>query len=78
VAASLLPASSRRPIIALDVKENRFGWPLRGIVWFAVAIVGSCAVIALLARYVHNARSLEKVFHRVEAVTARDLFPLGG
>jgi hypothetical protein len=25
-------------------KENRFGWPLRGIIWFAVAIVGSCAV----------------------------------
>jgi uncharacterized membrane protein len=30
-------------------KENRFGWPLRGIIWFIVAIVGSCAVIALLA-----------------------------
>jgi small-conductance mechanosensitive channel len=32
-------------------KENRFGWPLRGIIWFTVAIVGSCAVIALLAGY---------------------------
>jgi len=50
-------------------KENRFGWPLRGIVWFTVAIVGSCAVIALLAGYVQKARSLEKVSHRVEAVT---------
>ena len=30
-------------------KENRFGWPLRGIIWFTVAIIGSCAVIALLA-----------------------------
>jgi multisubunit Na+/H+ antiporter MnhB subunit len=28
-------------------KENRFGWPLRGIVWFYLAIVGTCAVIAL-------------------------------
>ena len=50
-------------------KENRFGWPLRGIIWFTVAIVGSCAVIALLTGYVQKARSLEKVSHRVEAVT---------
>src|SRR5262245_41773201 len=42
-------------------KENRFGWPLRGIVWFTIAIAGSCAVIALLAGYVQKARSLEKV-----------------
>ena len=33
-------------------KENRFGWPLKGIIWFTLAIVGSCAVIALLAGYV--------------------------
>jgi hypothetical protein len=50
-------------------KENRFGWPLRGIIWFTVAIVGSCAVIALLAGYVQKVRSLEKVSHRMEAVT---------
>jgi hypothetical protein len=50
-------------------KENRFGWPLRGIIWFTVAIVGSSAIIALLAGYVQKARSLEKVTHRVEAVT---------
>ena len=50
-------------------KENRFGWPLRGIIWFTVAIVDSCAVIALLAGYAQKARSLEKVSHRVEAET---------
>jgi hypothetical protein len=50
-------------------KENRFGWPLRGIIWFTVAIIGSCAVIALLAEYVQKARLLEKVSHRVEGVT---------
>jgi hypothetical protein len=50
-------------------KENRFGSPLRGIIWFTVAIEGSCAVIALLAGYVQKARSLEKVTRRVEAVT---------
>jgi hypothetical protein len=49
-------------------KENRFGWPLRGIIWFYLVIVGSCAVIAL-AGYVQKARLLEKVTHRVEAVT---------
>ena len=49
-------------------KENRFGWPLRGIIWFYLVIVGSCAVIAL-AGYAQKARSLEKVTHRVEAVT---------
>jgi uncharacterized membrane protein len=50
-------------------KENRFGWPLRGVVWFYLVIVGSCAVIGLLAGYVQKARSLEKVTHRVETVT---------
>ena len=50
-------------------KENRFGWPLRGIIWFTLAIAGSCPVIALLAGYLQKARSLEKVSHRVEAVT---------
>jgi hypothetical protein len=56
-------------------KENRFGWPLRGIIWFTVAIVGFCAVIALLAEYVQKARSLEKVSHRMEAVTSGDYSP---
>jgi small-conductance mechanosensitive channel len=46
-------------------KENRFGWPLRGIIWFTIAIAGSCAIIALLAGYVQKARSVEKVSHRV-------------
>ena len=52
-------------------KENRFGWPLRGIIWFTVAIAGSCAVIALLAGYVQKARTVEKVFHRAEAMRAQ-------
>jgi hypothetical protein len=56
-------------------KENRFGWPLRGIVWFYLAIVSSCVVIALLAGYAQKARSLEKVTHRVEVVTSRDQLP---
>jgi len=51
-------------------KENRFGWPLRGIIWFTVAFIGSCAVIALLGGYVQKTKSLEKVTHRVEAVTS--------
>jgi multisubunit Na+/H+ antiporter MnhB subunit len=56
-------------------KENRFGWPLRGIVWFYLVIVGSCAVIGLLAGYAQKARSLEKITHRVEVVTSRDQLP---
>jgi len=56
-------------------KENRFGWPLRGIIWFYLAIIGSCVVIALLAGYVQKARSLEKVSRRVEAVTPADQLP---
>jgi hypothetical protein len=42
-------------------KENWFGWPLRGLIWFTVAIAGACAVIALLAEYLQEARSLDKV-----------------
>ena len=49
-------------------KENRFGRPLKGIIWFTFAIIVSCA-IALLAGYVQKARSLEKVTNRVEAMT---------
>jgi hypothetical protein len=45
-------------------KENRFGWPLRGVIWLYLAIVGFCAVIALLAGYAQTARSLEKISHR--------------
>jgi hypothetical protein len=44
-------------------KENGFGWPLRGIIWFTVAIIGSFAVIGLLAGYDQTASSLEKVSH---------------
>jgi hypothetical protein len=50
-------------------KENRFGWPLRGVVWLYLVIIGSCAVIGLLAGYAQKARSIERVTHRVEAVT---------
>ena len=38
-------------------KENRFGWPLRGIIWFTLAIAVSCVVIAFLAGYVQKAKS---------------------
>ena len=40
-----------------------------GKVFKWVAIIGSCAVIALLAEYIQQARSLEKVSHRIEAMT---------
>ena len=50
-------------------KENRFGWPLKGVIWFSIATVGSCVVIGLLAGYVQKSRSLGKVSHRVEAAT---------
>ena len=60
-------------LIALSLvsmwKENRYGQPLKGIIWFALAIVGFYVVIVLLAGYVQKAGSLEKVSHRVEAVT---------
>ena len=49
-------------------KENRFGWPLKGVIWFTLAIIGSCAVIAF-SPVIQKARSLEKVSRRVEAVT---------
>jgi len=47
-------------------KENRFGRPLKGIIWFTFAIIVSCP-IALLAGYVQKARPLEKVSHRIKA-----------
>jgi cytochrome c oxidase assembly factor CtaG len=53
-------------------KENRFGWPLKGIIWFTVAIIGSCAIIGLLAGYDQTARSLGHISQRVEMVTFPD------
>jgi hypothetical protein len=53
-------------------KENRFGRPLKGIIWFTCAIIVSCA-IALLAGYVQKARSLEKVSDRVEVISTDQL-----
>jgi hypothetical protein len=50
-------------------KENRRGEPIGGMLWFSVAIIAFCAVVALLAGYAQKARSIERVTHRVEAVT---------
>jgi hypothetical protein len=50
-------------------KENRQEQPVNGMIWFTVAIIGSCAAIVLLAGYAQQARSIERVTHRVEAVT---------
>ena len=51
-------------------KEIRCGQQLRGIAWFALAIMGLCALIAR-AGHVRKARSLEKVSDRVETVTVK-------
>jgi hypothetical protein len=54
-------------LIALSLvsmwKESRHGKPLKGIVWFALAIVGFYAAIALFGGYVQKAKPLEKVSH---------------
>jgi hypothetical protein len=50
-------------------KENHQGQPVKGIIWFSVAIIGFCAVIVLLAGYAQKARSLDRVTHRVERVS---------
>jgi len=45
-------------------KERRHGQPLKGILWFTLAIGVFYAVIALLGGYVEKAKSLEKVSRR--------------
>jgi hypothetical protein len=50
-------------------KGESSGRASHGIVWFAMAIISSFAVIALLAGYAQKARSIEKVTHRMEVVT---------
>jgi hypothetical protein len=50
-------------------KENQLGRPLTGVIWFSLAIVGSCVIIGLLAGYVQRAKSWEKVTHRMEETT---------
>ena len=68
--ANCIPVPNlRRLLVDFHVEGEPFWLPLRGIIWFTVAIAGSCAVIALLAGYVQKAKSLEKVTRRVEAVT---------
>jgi asparagine N-glycosylation enzyme membrane subunit Stt3 len=50
-------------------KENRRGEPIGGMIWFSLVMIGFCVVIVLLAGYAQKARSIERVTHRVEAVT---------
>jgi hypothetical protein len=58
-------------LIALSLlsmwKESRYGQPVKGSIWFALAILGFCAFV-LLAGYLQKARSLEKVSTRIETV----------
>jgi hypothetical protein len=53
-------------IVDLDSEGDHWVSPLNGIIWFSLAIIGSCIVNALLTRYGQKARSLEKVSRRVE------------
>ena len=46
-------------------EEDERGESFKGMLWFSVAIIAFCAVIALVAGYVQKARWLEKVSHRV-------------
>jgi hypothetical protein len=55
-------------LISMREEDGR-GEPFKGMLWFGVAIIAFCAVIALVAGYVQKARWLEKVTHRVEAVS---------
>jgi hypothetical protein len=48
---------------------RRFGWSLRGIIWFTLATAGSYVILSLLTGYVQISRSLEKVTHRIERVS---------
>jgi hypothetical protein len=50
-------------------EEDERGEPFKGMVWLSVAIIVFCAVIALVVGYVQKAGWLEKVSHRVEALT---------
>lgn len=67
--ACFLGRNPRRRIVGLNVEREPVWLPTQGIVRFYSVIVGSCAVIALLAAYVQKARSIERVSHRVEVVT---------
>ena len=58
----------RRLLLGLHVERELVRLAASGIIWFTLAIVGSCAVIGLPG-YVQKARSLAKVSHRAEAVT---------
>jgi uncharacterized membrane protein YedE/YeeE len=50
-------------------EEDERDEPFKGMLWFSVATIAFCAVIALVAGYVQKARWLEKISHRVEAGT---------
>jgi uncharacterized membrane protein YqjE len=54
-------------------KENRFGWPLRGVIWFTVAIIGSCAVIEPSRRIRTDGQIVRKSLPSLAAMSVRDL-----
>ena len=52
-------------VLASLHKETRHGQPLRGILWFGVAMLALCAVIILFTT-LHRATTLHKAADRIE------------
>ena len=50
----------RRLLLGLHVERELVRLAASGIIWFTVAIAGSCAVIGLLAGYVQKASRMLK------------------
>ena len=53
-------------------KENRFGWSLRGIIWFTVGIIGSCAFMGLLAGSVQDSQIVGESLPPLTAMSAKE------
>jgi cell division protein FtsW (lipid II flippase) len=70
-ALSLLLIVSLALILALSFvsrrKENQFGRPLKGMLWFTLAVICFCAIV-LFADYIEKARTLEIISRRVQAM----------
>lgn len=48
-------------------RQNQFGHPASGIIWFTLAIVCFCAMIPF-ADYLEEVNALERISRRVEAM----------
>jgi len=47
------------PVVSIW-KGSRFAWPVGGLIWFSLTIIGCCVIIGFLAGSYHSSQEVEQ------------------